>query len=74
MVAKYVCVKLVVQRVLIAVVAKVANLICDYLIVISWLRWLQSKYVNIQAGFPGNPISVVNRGLTRFNTGIKFSR
>ena len=30
-VAKYVCGKLVVQRVLVAVVANVANSICDYL-------------------------------------------
>ena len=30
--AKYVCGKLVVQRVFVAVVAKVANLICHYLV------------------------------------------
>ena len=41
-VAKYVCGKLVVQRVLFALFAKVANLVCDYLgIKICSLRWLQ---------------------------------
>ena len=41
-VEKYVCGKLVVQRCLVAVVAKVANEICDYSVINRpWWRWLQ---------------------------------
>ena len=39
LVAKYVCKKTVAERVFVAVVANVAYLFCDYL-VISWLWWL----------------------------------
>ena len=45
-VAKYTCGLLVLQRVFVAVVAKVANLIRDYLVINRrWLRWLQGSKV-----------------------------
>ena len=50
-VAKYIRGKLVLQKVFVAVVAKDANYICDYLTINRcWLRWLQGlqgKYLSI---------------------------
>ena len=61
LVAKYVCGKSVLQGVLLAVVAKVANLISDYLVIVlgrsgckfgdrkgSWLQLFQGMYVGNQ--------------------------
>ena len=48
-VAKYACGKLVVQRFLVAVVAKVANEICDYLVINRcWLRGYKASKVRLQ--------------------------
>ena len=49
MVAKYVCGKLVVQRLLVAVVAKVINEISDYLVINRcWLRSCKASKVRLQ--------------------------
>ena len=46
--AKYLCGRSVVQRVLVAAAAKVANFMYDYLVINRcWLVWLQGTYVSI---------------------------